>query len=70
MSEIKEKPCPVCPPDCPRQNETCKLFCKIFKERYRDHKPPEPKVTVAEKYCNEMNKKAREKVLKRGGRHY
>lgn len=64
----REMPCPQCPADCPRLSDTCKPFCKIYKEWHREHKPPEPRVTVAEKYRNEMNKKAAMKAVKAGRR--
>lgn len=68
MAESKiEMPCPACPPDCPRLCETCKVFCKVWKEWKADHAEPRPRFTTADAYCNEKNKKAKARAA-RGGR--
>ncbi len=59
-------PCPDCPEDCKRLCDTCKVFCRIYKNWKAEHGAPRPKYTTTDAYCNEKNKIAREKAKKRG----
>lgn len=59
-------PCPMCPADCPRLSETCKVFCRVWKDWIAEHGEPKPKFTTTDAYCNEKNKIARQRARKRG----
>ena len=51
-------PCPACPPDCGRLCDTCKVFCKIYKDYAKEHRPPSPKVSVNDAYAQQKHKEA------------
>lgn len=70
MNEAKEMPCPACPADCPHHSPTCRPICKTWKAWHKANATPRPKVTEAEAYRNAVNKKVREKMVKRGGRYW
>lgn len=58
MEEQKIMPCPACPEDCPRHCETCKVFCRIYKDWQKEHPTPQPKVTVNDEYAQQKHKEA------------
>ena len=58
MEEKKEMPCPACPENCARLCETCKVFCRIYKDWAKEHAPPRPKVSVNDEYAQHKHEMA------------
>lgn len=56
--EERKLPCPACPADCGRLCDTCKVFCKIYKDYIKEHPAPRPKVTVNDAYAQQKHEEA------------
>lgn len=65
---MSEMPCPACPENCPRYAADCRPLCKTWKIWEKEHGPPRPKVTEAERYRNAQHKRAAAKLIKKGRR--